>query len=99
MGCNEAFAFLNFASVSIVSVFVTLSPLAKTLGVDLSRTVAVGDYNNDIEMLRAAALGYAVANAHPDVKAAADRVTKRTCAEGAIAEIIEDLDREIISNR
>ncbi len=72
--------------------------LANLLG-DVKLLVCAGDFENDISMIESADIGYAVANAHPDVKAAADRVTKRTCAEGAIAEIIEDLDREIISNR
>ena len=72
--------------------------LANLLG-DVKLLVCAGDFENDISMIESADIGYAVANSHPDVKAAADRITKRTCAEGAIAEIIEDLDREIISNR
>lgn len=68
-------------------------PLAKSLGVDLSRTVAVGDYNNDIEMVKNAALGYAVANASEDLKAIADRVTVSN-EEHAIARIIEDLEAD-----
>ena len=72
--------------------------LAKLLG-DVKLLVCAGDFENDIAMIEAADIGYAVANAHPPVKEAADRVTKRTCSEGAIAEIIEDLDREIIPNR
>ncbi len=54
--------------------------------------VAVGDYENDIPMLRAADIGYAVANATDDVKAASDRVTKRKNAEGAVAEVIRDVE-------
>ena len=59
-----------------------------------SLLVAVGDYENDIPMLKAADIGYAVANATDEVKAAAHRVTRATNAEGAIAEIIRDLERE-----
>lgn len=55
--------------------------------------VAAGDYENDMEMLQAADIGYAVGNALPHVKAAADRVTV-PCAEHAIARIIEDLYQE-----
>ena len=72
--------------------------LAELLG-DVKLLVCAGDYENDVAMLEAADVGYAVANAHPSVKEAAHRITKRTCREGAIAEIIEDLDREIIPNR
>ena len=67
--------------------------LAELLG-DVKLLVCAGDYENDLSMIEEADIGYAVANAHPSVIAAADRVTKRTCREGAIAEIIEDLDKE-----
>lgn len=68
--------------------------LARLLG-DVSLLVCAGDYENDISMIEAADIGYAVAGAHPSLKAAADRITKRDCLEGAIAEIIYDLDREL----
>ena len=55
--------------------------------------ITVGDYENDIPMLEAADIGYAVANATADVKTAADRVTRRTNAEGAVAEIIEEIEK------
>ena len=60
-----------------------------------SLLVTVGDYENDIPMLGAADIGYAVANATDEVKAAANRVTRATNAEGAIAEIIRDLEKEL----
>lgn len=41
------------------------------LGVTAAETLAVGDYNNDLEMLAAAEFSFAMANAHPNVKAAA----------------------------
>ena len=44
-------------------------------GTDLSETVAFGDSENDIEMLKAAGLGIAMANADRNVRDAADRVT------------------------
>ena len=39
------------------------------------RVVAIGDYNNDIEMLKAAGTGVAMGNGTPGAKAAADWVT------------------------
>ena len=71
-----------------------LCELAAHLGVDMKNTVAVGDYNNDISMIKAAGIGYAVANAVEEAKAAADRVTVSN-NESAIAKIIEDLERDI----
>lgn len=68
--------------------------VADLLG-DVKLLVCAGDYENDISMVEEADIGYAVANAHPALKAVADRVTKAACAEGAIAEIIYDLDKEL----
>ena len=52
--------------------------------------IAVGDYENDISMIKYADIGYATANAAENVKAAADRVTVSN-RDGAIAAIIKDL--------
>lgn len=68
-----------------------LPRLAEHLGIDISRTVAVGDYNNDVSMLRAAGVGIAVANATPEAKAAADLLTVSN-DEHAIAKIISDIE-------
>lgn len=67
-----------------------LAPMVRILGIDPEKTVAVGDYDNDVQMLRAAKLGIAVANASPAAKAAADHVTVSN-EEHAIARIISDL--------
>lgn len=56
--------------------------------------VCVGDYDNDLDMIRAADIGYAVGNAVPALKAAADRVTV-PAAEHAIAAIVRDIEAEI----
>lgn len=53
--------------------------------------VCVGDYGNDIPMLKAADISYAVENATDEVKNAAMRVTVSN-TEHAMAKIIEDLD-------
>ena len=55
--------------------------------------VGAGNYENDIDLLCAADIGYAVGDAIPSVIAAADRVTV-SCADHAIAAIIQDLERE-----
>ena len=52
--------------------------------------VAAGDFENDAEMLKAADIGYAVANALEVTKAAADRLTV-SVGESAIARIIDEL--------
>ena len=52
--------------------------------------ICVGDYENDIPMIKEADIGYAVANACEPLKKAADRITKESAGK-AIAEIIYSL--------
>jgi hypothetical protein len=51
-----------------------LAWLCERRGIAASEVAAFGDMPNDLDMLRWAGLGHAMANAHPDVIAAADRV-------------------------
>jgi hydroxymethylpyrimidine pyrophosphatase-like HAD family hydrolase len=62
-----------------------LPRLAEILGVKMSRTVAIGDYNNDVSMIKAAGVGIAVANATEEAKAAADIITVSNEESYAIA--------------
>ena len=64
--------------------------IRRYLGERVRITVGVGDFENDISLIRDADIGYAVANAIPEAKAAADRVTVAH-TEHAIAAIIEEL--------
>ena len=57
----------------------------------LMSTVFIGDYYNDLELMREAGYAVAVANAPAEVKAAADHVTTCTCAEGAVGEYLYSL--------
>ena len=50
--------------------------------------IAVGDNPNDIEMIREAGLGVAVANAHPHVKQVANIMTDSNDDDG-VAKVIE----------
>lgn len=69
-----------------------MARLVEYLGLDMNKTIAIGDYDNDISMLRAAKIGFAVANACDNAKRAADRITVSN-EEHAIAKIIDELDR------
>lgn len=51
-------------------------------GLAAERTVAFGDGGNDIQMLRTAGIGIAMANASDNVKAVADHVTDSAEADG-----------------
>ncbi|MDO4262087.1 MAG: Cof-type HAD-IIB family hydrolase [Eubacteriales bacterium] len=65
-----------------------LEAFCRSRGIAIENSVAAGDEYNDISMLRAAGTGCAVANARPEVKAAADYVTQRDNNHAAIEEII-----------
>lgn len=60
------------------------------MGRKFDKIVCVGDNENDIGMIELADIGYAVGNAVDELKAVADRVTV-SCAEGAIAAIVEEI--------
>ena len=63
--------------------------LSGFLRIPVEDTIAVGDERNDIPMIKAAGIGIAMANSHPDVKLSSDYVTSNDCDHNAIAEIIE----------
>lgn len=66
-----------------------IEKLAGYLRIPIENTIAVGDERNDISMIKAAGIGVAMKNSHPDVILAADVVTENDCDHGGIAEIIE----------
>ena len=92
----------NFSDVSFVrssDIFLEMLPKGVTKGSALAEYrklpgfedftfVSVGDFDNDIEMIREADLGACPANAEEDVKSASDLVLSRSCDEGAVAELI-----------
>lgn len=51
--------------------------------------VAIGDFDNDIEMIQSADLGVCPANAEDSVKKISDVVLSATCENGAVAELID----------
>ena len=67
-----------------------LVALQKIHGLGKENTMAFGDFLNDIELFEHAAIGYAVANAHPDVKKAAEFSTKSN-DENGVEIVLEEL--------
>lgn len=67
-----------------------LQQLAQHLGIARKEIIAIGDNNNDLDMLRYAGLGVAVENAVPAAKAAADRLTASNDEDG-VAKLIAEL--------
>jgi Cof subfamily protein (haloacid dehalogenase superfamily) len=67
-----------------------LARLAAHLGVPLERVVAVGDQENDLEMLREAGLGVAMPQAPPAVLRAADRIAPAP-GDGGLLRLLREL--------
>lgn len=72
-----------------------LVKLADILGIGIDKTIAVGDYNNDVSMISSAGIGFAVSNAVDEAKAAARYVLPVSNNENAIAAIIKGLENGI----
>ncbi|NCU26964.1 HAD family phosphatase [Candidatus Nomurabacteria bacterium] len=68
--------------------------LRKRLAGQVHTMIGVGDYENDIPMLIEADISFAVENAIPAVKAAADHITAGS-ETNSIASIIDRLEREL----
>lgn len=70
-----------------------LVALQKKHGITKEQTMAFGDYLNDLELFEHAAIGYAVENAHPEVKKAAGNSTKSN-DENGVELVLEKLLQE-----
>jgi Cof subfamily protein (haloacid dehalogenase superfamily) len=68
-----------------------LRQLVNCLGCDMNKTVEVGDFDNDVGMLREARYGIAVANCSEKARKAADYVTVSN-EEHALAKVIYDIE-------
>lgn len=68
--------------------------LCALLDEPIEHTIVIGDYYNDLEIMKEAGHSVAVANAPAEVKATADEVTICSCAEGAVGEYLYSLIRK-----
>ena len=66
-----------------------LKKLKELLSLEDYTVIAVGDYHNDIEMLKLADVAFAPANAVEDVKEIADVVLTETNEESPISMVID----------
>lgn len=64
--------------------------LQEKLGIDYSECMAFGDYMNDFELIKSCGESYAMANGHPDLKAAAKHIAPSNEEEG-VMQILEKL--------
>lgn len=70
-----------------------IEKLSEYLKIEPKKTVAIGDYDNDVYMLKAAGIGIAVSNASPRAKETADFITVSN-EENAIARVIHDIENK-----
>jgi 5-amino-6-(5-phospho-D-ribitylamino)uracil phosphatase len=63
--------------------------IAEEFNISVENIITVGNYTNDIDMIRRAGTGIAVQNALEEVKKAADYVTSRTNNQNIVEEIID----------
>ncbi len=75
-----------------------LAAVARHCDVEQPLALAFGDNYNDLSMLKWAGCGVAVANATPDVKAGADWVSPLTNNESAVADALERLVSDTVSD-
>lgn len=68
-----------------------LSEFRKLPGMEGFTFVSIGDFDNDIEMIKTADLGACPANAEESVKNVADLVLSHSNEDGAVAELIDDI--------
>ena len=88
-GCTSTPEYIDFVNAE-VSKGAALRRLCELTGVDISETVALGDGENDIEMIRAAGLGVAMGNGIEAVCEAADVVTVSNDEYG-VAKVIREI--------
>lgn len=69
----------------------SIQKLCELLNIDINKTIALGDYNNDISMFDSAKIGIAVSNACDEALKAADFITVSN-EENAVARVIYDLE-------
>ena len=73
---------------------VALEKLCEYLEIDINNSIAMGDYNNDVGMLKTAGRGIAVKNACAAAINVADEITVSN-EEDAVARVIYDLEKSI----
>jgi Cof subfamily protein (haloacid dehalogenase superfamily) len=80
---------IEFSATSATKV-AALRWISNRIGIPLEEMIAFGDMPNDLDFLRAAGAGIAVANAHPDVARHADACAPSN-AEDGVAQFLEAL--------
>ena len=94
---HSSFPLLEMSAAGVTKAS-TLALLCEELGIGSEEVVAVGDMPNDLPMLAWAGTSYAMANAHPTVRDAADHLAASNDDDG-VAQVLEALLDSRVSPR
>ena len=86
---SEGDALLEIQDVS-VNKGQSLGLVAEKLGLSMDQVAALGDGDNDVEMLEAAGLGVAMANSSPRLTMCADRFAL-SCDQDGVGHFLEEI--------
>lgn len=86
--CFSCYEYLEFMPAGI-NKGNSIQWMCEYLDIPLERTIAVGDAENDITMIKTAGLGVVMKNANDDIKQYGSYITTRDNNEGGVAEVIE----------
>lgn len=99
MGLDKTVDFVRSSEIFLemlpkgVSKGSALNEYRRLAGMEGYTFVSIGDFDNDLEMIREADLGACPSNAEDSVKNVADIVLTKSCDEGAVAELIGEIIR------
>lgn len=86
--CFSNYEYLEFMPAGI-NKGNSIKWMCEYLKIPLENTIAVGDAENDITMIEAAAVGAVMKNAGDDIKQYGNYITKKNNNEGGVAEVIQ----------
>lgn len=85
----SSYRYLEFNALN-VNKGIALKWLMDYLNININETIAIGDNDNDIEMIQMAGLGVCVQGASDEIKKISDRVMDEDYFENAVAKMIEN---------
>ena len=86
--CFSNYEYLEFMPAGI-NKGNSIKWMCEYLNIPLENTIAVGDAENDITMIKAAAIGAVMKNASDDIKQYGNYITEKDNNEGGVAEVIK----------
>ena len=86
--CFSNYEYLEFMPAGI-NKGNSIKWMCEYLNIPLENTIAVGDAENDITMIKAAAVGAVMKNANDDIKQYGNYITEKDNNEGGVAEVIK----------